>query len=437
MTRAEMAALAEDGVGRLLSIDTLFRVPSFVKSLQPIREQSLLRVLSKPLPPLSLTAETNALPADAKPAEVRENVAAALRFASGSWVNDYIVTSLAEEERSDRCRIELVRQLSERELRVGAWFEQLSAQSWTRIVEPSQSSKEPSQRLADILSGIVKILREKRRMLEVDLPATTLLDKFCGTILLVPKNKPLPPRIEECGVAIATCLDELLLTNLSMITEPSAYVVLRKIRNWWAPRPYPDNIVNALEPIIDKIETAIIILARSGRRSVALADRLTEALGARTAASEALRRIVQRESALPPDASDWLLGIERTSSAATTSAIAKLQASLTQALAPQIASLLLDAEDALQAKEFLSLDEAVQLISRLSVKVRMLAHGEGLLMVGHVGDEVEYNPRSHETEDGAPPPEPKVIIIRPTVSLVRPDGSDDVVLKAVVRSRRA
>ena len=47
-----------------------------------VRRASLLL----PLPPMSIISEKKSLPDTAKPAEIRENIAEALKDASGDWV---------------------------------------------------------------------------------------------------------------------------------------------------------------------------------------------------------------------------------------------------------------------------------------------------------------------------------------------------------------
>ena len=57
----------------------------------------LSRVLSQEPDGTWTIAESRTLPAEAKPAEIRENIAIALRQASGSWVLGYVVKALARE----------------------------------------------------------------------------------------------------------------------------------------------------------------------------------------------------------------------------------------------------------------------------------------------------------------------------------------------------
>jgi len=110
------------GIARLVALDLIVRVSSFAKKLRPLAESLLRAALTHELPPASLLSESNALPQAAKPAEFRENVAIALKYASGEWTVAYVVRTLVEEEKSQRCRLELARQLAAREPLIDRWL---------------------------------------------------------------------------------------------------------------------------------------------------------------------------------------------------------------------------------------------------------------------------------------------------------------------------
>src|SRR5262249_46208353 len=103
-----LAAATQAGAAldRLLAVDLLVRIPSVAKTLQSRASGLLREALKYSIPPMWIVSDTSSLPAGAKPAEVRENVAQALAHASGEWVPGYLVQALAREDRSQRCRLE-------------------------------------------------------------------------------------------------------------------------------------------------------------------------------------------------------------------------------------------------------------------------------------------------------------------------------------------
>jgi hypothetical protein len=74
---------------------------------------------------LSIISEKKSLPGSAKPAEVRENVAEALKDAAGDWVLPYVFKALGDEDRSQRCRLALAREIAAQEPSIDSWFERL------------------------------------------------------------------------------------------------------------------------------------------------------------------------------------------------------------------------------------------------------------------------------------------------------------------------
>lgn len=105
-------AATSEGLDRLLHIDLIVRISGFLKRLRTETETALRAALETPLPSLDSVAASNKLPRDAKPAEIRENVAISLQYANNTWVYDYIIESIANEDRSQRCRTRLVECLS-------------------------------------------------------------------------------------------------------------------------------------------------------------------------------------------------------------------------------------------------------------------------------------------------------------------------------------
>jgi hypothetical protein len=82
--------------------------------------------------------------------KIRENVARALEEADGDRVVAYVIHSLAEEDRSQRCRIVLSRQLAERIPIVEEWFELLLREPAIRDLAEKQGLENSVTRLRDI-----------------------------------------------------------------------------------------------------------------------------------------------------------------------------------------------------------------------------------------------------------------------------------------------
>ena len=162
------AALEGDPLDRLLAVDLLVRIPAVAKTIQGDAAKLLATALEHPLPPAWAVSETASLPAGAKPAEVRENVAQALTQASGKWVSQYIVEALAREDRSQRCRTELCRQLLARDPAAGSWLRALSREPWQEILPDSAPSEARVTRLRDLASALTGLDSRKANVSRAD-----------------------------------------------------------------------------------------------------------------------------------------------------------------------------------------------------------------------------------------------------------------------------
>src|SRR5215211_521369 len=104
------------GTDQLLAIALVVRISELVKGeLKVAAAEVLSKALTNQPDPFWTISDTKEVPTEAKPSEIRENIALALTHASGSWVIQYVIEALAREDKSARCRLELCRQLVLRE----------------------------------------------------------------------------------------------------------------------------------------------------------------------------------------------------------------------------------------------------------------------------------------------------------------------------------
>ena len=156
----------------------------------------------------------------------------------------------------------------------------------------------------------------------------------------------------------------------------------------------------------------------------------------RGAAAQQLRQIADEETGLPAEIDDWLRGRVRKSHADTRTVAASLQAVAKEDLTQHVAKLLLDAEEAVDATTDISDSNSTHHVRRLIKSVKSLASQLRLETVGNEGDFVEYLPLAHETTSGQRPADSRVEIIRPMVVRKRRDGSEDIILRAIVSERK-
>ena len=419
------------GIERLIAVDLLMRLGGFVKKIAPKIERTLSGALQTQIPPLGLLEDSNRLPEGAKSAELRENIASALRHAGGDWVLPYTLEALLCEDRSQRCRIELAGRLVERENNIDNWFVSITNLPVKRLVGPPGSTTQSAARVAGISEALRKAVSENRSHLIVTSQSGPGLAKLVRAFIQISQSQAIPKGLDKTAASLADLLDEVLSVKLTLIVEPDMFGVLELFERWWRPLPYPPSLLARLAPVSEKIATAITFRARWGHRSTDLAIRLRQSYADQNTAARRLREIAQGEQGLEPSIEDWLRGrrMRRTDGGGAAEAFT---AAANEDLTEAIAFLLLDTIAAQGERETLSDAMPADYIRRLVQGVEALARRRRLEVVGEEGEVVEFHPLEHRMLSGAAPRRSDVKILRPLVARRRHDGSRDVVVQAIV-----
>ena len=419
-------------IERLVSVELLIRLSKFAKKLAPVTKDILCESMTDDFPALSLLGEADDLPAGSKSAELRENIAIALKYATGSWVIPYIITALVEEDRSQRSRLELARQLADREESIDQWLDWIVQLPLAKIIRPEENPENASTKLRDITNALADAIRQNRARLKASQEAGILLARLCRNTVHVSKKTARPKRLAAGATAAVNFLDEVISVRLTLIVEPETYSALETIEWWWRPLAYPKLLKDALQPITDKLITGITLRARWGQKSDSLSTRLKQSLQDRDAAVRRLRQIADQETGLQEEIDDWLRGHVRKSYTDVGSVATSLQAVAKEDLTKEIAKILLDTKEADEVMTNISNRNSLHHVRRLINSIKSLASQLRLETVGREGEFVEYLPLAHETTSGQKPDDSRVEIIRPMVVRKRRDGSEDIIIRAIV-----
>ena len=422
-------------ISRLVAVDLMIRLSKFRKKLRPVAAKVLRTALTDDFPPISLLGSADVLPNGAKSAELRENVATALKYASGDWIIPYVIKALVDEDRSQRCRLELARQLAAREQSIDQWLDWIVKSPLAERTHAEENPESAATKLRDITTALADAVRQNRAHLKASQEAGVLLARFCRNFVPVNSRTARPKRLSASAAAAAKLLDEIFSVRLTLIVEPETYAILETFEWWWRPLPYPKPLKDALQPITDKLITGITLRARWGQKSDNLSARLKQSFRDRDTAARQLRQIADEETGLQAEIDDWLRGRIRKSHANTGAVESSLQAVAKEDLTQEVAKILLDTEEAAEAFVKISDGGSLHHVRRLVNSIRSLASQLRLEIVGRQGDFVEYLPLAHQTTSGQKPAEIRVEIIRPMVVRRRRDGSEDIIVRAIVTDK--
>ncbi len=428
--RLEEFASVDSDIDRLLAIDLLVRLPAASKKLANRAEAHLSSALTRVLPPLYELHDASRLPDQAKPADIRENIAIGLKLASGKWVEDYLSDSIVYEQQSQRTREALITELVQRTESFNDLIRKLQA-SFERNTQLENDENRKYADLHSICQALIVILSRDRQAISVDMHSPCNLDLFAASLVKQSRWNIIPPRLEEAATVLVRLLDELLTLNVQLFVESDSYLVVERISRWWNHRSYPEALRTAMRPIMSKLIGAITVRARMGQKSQELvtclrcivqdADRVTK-----------IREKIAESTNISPEVDDWLRGKQRTTGRRTNSLRRALRSGRQESTDQLIGRLLI-------STEYLdrTLDEGDAHAARAAVatvvnRVKSAALRRQLKMEGIVGEIVEYVAAAHETVDQSTPLGHKVRVESPMVVRIREDGSRDVVVKAEV-----
>jgi len=420
------------GIERLLHIDLLIRVSSYAKKLKPEAEAAIAGILKEPLIDVSTISESGILPTDAKPAEIRENIAVALQYSRDEWVTSYVIRALAGEDRSQRCRQRFVERLVERSPEVDAWFRNLSQESELRTLCANGGMANACRRLKGLASALGSGIRENRTTVNVTEEAGVELANLARSTIQVGGNDILPNSLGSTAAELAQLLDDLLSARLTLIVQPRAYSLLSVFRAWWGKVPYPAELNTAMGPVLSKIDTALTIRAQAGQKSQGLSAKLAEGLGNKERSKKWLLTIADKHPELHPQVDDWLRGRTRVETVSGRAAANALQGVEERSLLTRFAELLLLSFEESEQQDR-SRSEGYSAGSRLHNEIAAIARESALETFGRIGEQVEYLGELHVTEDEQLPDDARVTVSRPGVKRKRVGGGEEILIRAVVR----
>ena len=213
--RLQQLSTTGSALDRLLALDLLIRLPAASKKLADRAQQHLRNTLKTEIPPLNILNDSFQLPDQAKPADIRENIATGLMCAQGAWVKNYLLTAIVNEHQSQRTRDVLLKELVTRSDCLSNLIHDLIS-AFEMNTGSVDEKKNAYLDLASICQSLTTILSQDRQIIEIGASSPKALDLLTGSLITYSGKGSLPPKLEDSAVAIVRLLYELLITEVRM-----------------------------------------------------------------------------------------------------------------------------------------------------------------------------------------------------------------------------
>jgi hypothetical protein len=410
---------ARDLVG-LLAVSELVRMGASAPVISGRVSELLEKALAEELPPVDLAAE----------ADVRFNVARAVKAVMPAWAAGYAAHGMASEEKGDKARAEFAAVLVDARPGFGESL-QVLRDAFSEISYPTDDpAKVAARRGAKALEELRKALLAKGLAPGDDFGA--VLDSFVRA--LIPEARLKDDAVaSEFALQVIALVQVAVRSRFSVATMPDSFLAVRRVRRLFPGDRWPPGLRGALNPLAADIKEAIVILAKQGVASSELLRQLEIVLGSRDAAKEETAGIAAGIADIPEEVKFFLvhwrarLDLPPSGQGVSEAALQQLDSVVAEALR-------FDAQTRLDPAKLVYVEESVAsfdpiafatieaLSSREDGFQRALveiAKRRRLSLHGMVGEEMSASAKYFSSKSGAS----KGIVILPAVVRLRPDGS--------------
>ena len=194
---------------RLIAVDLIVRLSRFAKKLGSIAEDMLRNALKTSLPPFSLLSESDSLPEERSPRSYAKTWVSRYNMHRGNWVVPYVVQALMTEDRSQRCRLELARQLAARERTIDQWLSWIVESRKDTSLHKERNLENAAGRLRDIATALAESVKHDRTHLEVSKESGIQIKRTMSSSRSCSSNSSLPRHLGSGAAGAAKLLDEI------------------------------------------------------------------------------------------------------------------------------------------------------------------------------------------------------------------------------------
>ena len=430
------ASHSDEDKDRLVSLAMLQRLWGVLKKQRKGLEASLRDACLRPLPALHLLPD----PDD------RLAVAQALAVAKEEWVAKFAADNIAAEDMASKTRDQLAKILISR-CSIARSFELVGLALGEQAAADPVSGDVAGRKLRGAASSLRKalLLIESEPGPDAGLQLQKMIDRTFR-----PTGGPEQEKTKTDVVSeILGLVHNLVRTQLSLVADETVYAAGTYPKRWFGmPQLWFRTFARLLSGrrVLHDLGQALVLLGKQGIASEALLAQL-RLLAGPDKAREYCKLLADHHPDLPDAVRAWLAsgGVSRPPVDKMV-----LQEAAIASSDHLVAHALLTAQR-VRAEESRSMGDAngltapgqtrvvpttakISPCTALVHEIERLAKARKIRAVGTAGDIVTYSPHAHEHVDAAKNVGLSARLIQPLVERIRPDGSPEVLVKALVES---
>lgn len=392
---ALVVAPATADIDRLLALAELVRLAQVVgKKLKPRVAKAIEPAFVERLPALSLLKE----------ADDRFYAARACAQMRAPWMPDYLAQAIAEEERGDKPRAEMLAALLGRVDSLAHALLLLAGTFAALRIETEAPGDSMAKRLVKTL-GAFRAAVLTSPLESGEAVGERLDDLVRGALAASGTPKEDKSRIDLTR-EVALTLHDLVRTRFSVSTEPETFTALKSCRAFFPTVSWPPDLRETMELLVQDIAEAVLMLGRQDVPNQGLLDQLELACGVKERARVVATQLADKHLELSEPIRDWL---RRGRFVVRATASDTLQESLLQAADASIGMALIEARK-LKAMD----DTLLRVVSTLEIydpaaatasqaygrqvnatatAIAEVAKRRGIDLLGAEGEEIDFAPK--------------------------------------------
>lgn len=412
-----------DSSDSLLAVSELVRMGASAPAISPKVKALLCELLTTELPPVEIAME----------ADVRLNVARAVRMVMPPWAAQYAARAIASEDKGEKARGEFCGILVESVEDIDAAIGMLAIAFDSARFPTDDPNKVLARRGAKALEELRKAVTS-RALIPGD-GFGSRLDAF--TKVIVSSGHIADDDLaKEVSLQVLSLMQVAVRARFSTATMSDTFLAAHRVRRLFPSGRWPDDLLPALSPLASDIKEAIVILGKQGVTSQELLRQLETVVGSRDAAREETAKLAESVADIAEEVKYFLVHwrpkreLPSSGRGLEEAAMQHLDSVLGEALRRNQLTRIDESKIAYVCESVGSFDpDSLNVIQALIARaeafqgaIEELAKRRRIAVHGVVGEILDASPKYFTSSSGAA----RGVVKAPAVVRIRPDGTPGV-----------